>query len=96
MNQKYFGLNHFGWFTHVYDKITGEDYLPLIKKTTLEKGFLPADAEQRDQSWLDTYGMVETMVRDFPDYLQILICNTICIQTIKLQNWIQIILEQTK
>lgn len=66
---KYFGLNHFGWFTHVYDKITGEDYLPLIKKTTLEKGFLPADAEQRDQSWLDTYGMVETMVRDFPDYL---------------------------
>lgn len=66
---KYFGLNHFGWFTHVYDKITGEDYLPLIKKTTLEKGFLPVDAEQRDQSWLDTYGMVETMVRDFPDYL---------------------------
>ena len=37
----------------------------LIKKN----GFLPQDAEQRDQSWLDTYGMVETLMNDFPDFL---------------------------
>ena len=65
----YFGLNHYGWFTHVYDRKTGEDLLPEIKKIIKEKGFLPQDAEQRDQSWLDTYGFVQTMMEDFPDFL---------------------------
>lgn len=65
----YFGLNHFGWFTNIYDKKTGKDLLPKIKELTREKGFLPQDAEQRDASWLDTYGMVKTMLEDFPDYL---------------------------
>ena len=64
----YFGLNHFGWFTHLYDQ-EGKDLLPELRKTILEGGFRPADYEQRDQSWLDTYAMVEQMVRDFPDYL---------------------------
>ena len=32
-------------------------------------GFLPQDAEQRDKSWLDTYGMVQTLMADFPDFL---------------------------
>ena len=64
----YFGLNHFGWFTHVYDK-EGNDLLPEIKDYTIKNGFLPVDAEQRDQSWLDTYAMVEDMINDFPDYL---------------------------
>ena len=55
--------------THIYDKKTGEDLLPLIRKTVHEKGFLPQDAEQRDKSWLDTYGFVQTMMEDFPDYI---------------------------
>ena len=65
----YFGLNHYGWFTHMYDVHTGEDLLPKIRKMIAEKGFLPQDAEQRDQSWLDTYGMVQTIMNDFPDFL---------------------------
>ncbi|TDT51966.1 6-phospho-alpha-glucosidase [Fonticella tunisiensis] len=64
----YFGLNHFGWFTHLYDK-EGKDLLPELKKLILEGGFKPADAEQRDKSWLDTYAMVRDMLIDFPDYL---------------------------
>lgn len=64
----YFGLNHFGWFKNIYDE-NGNDIVPEIKKITSEKGFLPADAEQRDQSWLDTYAVVEDMLKDFPDYL---------------------------
>ncbi|MGO2266459.1 MAG: 6-phospho-alpha-glucosidase [Vagococcus salmoninarum] len=64
----YFGLNHFGWFTHIYDD-KGIDLLPEIRDYTLKNGFLPVDAEQRDQSWLDTYAMVEDMLHDFPDYL---------------------------
>lgn len=65
----YFGLNHYGWFTHVYDKKTGEDLLPKIRKIVKEKGFLPQDAEQRDKSWLETYGFVQTMMEDFPSFL---------------------------
>ena len=64
----YFGLNHYGWFTHLYDQ-TGKDRMPEIKKIILNGGFRPVDAEQRDQSWLDTYAMVEDMLKDFPEYL---------------------------
>ncbi|MDN6193795.1 MAG: 6-phospho-alpha-glucosidase [Alkalibacterium sp.] len=64
----YFGLNHFGWFTEIYDE-TGKDRAPEIKEIVLNGGFRPVDAEQRDQSWLETYAMVEDMLIDFPDYL---------------------------
>ncbi|SEN71160.1 maltose-6'-phosphate glucosidase [Amphibacillus marinus] len=64
----YFGLNHFGWFTAIYDE-DGNDVAPKIKEIALNGGFSPVDAEQRDQSWLDTYAMVEDMLKDFPDYL---------------------------
>ena len=39
-------------------KHTGEDLLPKIRQIVAEKGFLPQDAEQRDPSWLETYGSV--------------------------------------
>ncbi len=64
----YFGLNHFGWFTHLYDR-EGNDLVPVIKDIVNERGFIPVDAEQRDKSWLDTYATVKDMVADFPDYL---------------------------
>lgn len=64
----YFGLNHYGWFTKLLDK-EGNDLLPGLINQIKDEGFLPADAEQRDQSWLDTYGMVQKMVEDFDDYL---------------------------
>lgn len=65
---RYFGLNHFGWFTDLRDK-NGNDLLTILKEKIVKEGFLPVDAEQRDQSWLDTYGMVQQMLIDFPDYL---------------------------
>lgn len=65
---KYFGLNHFGWFTNLYDE-TGKDRMPELKKIITEEGFLPADFEQRDASWLDTYKMVQDMLIDFPEFL---------------------------
>ncbi|SJN53277.1 Maltose-6'-phosphate glucosidase [Vibrio gazogenes] len=64
----YFGLNHFGWFTHLYNQ-EGEDLAPKLKDFISNNGFKPVDAEQRDQSWLDTYASVADMLRDFPDYL---------------------------
>ena len=64
----YFGLNHFGWFKNIYDK-DGKDLLTKKKKKITEKGFLPADAEQRDKSWLDTYSLVQDMLVDFTEFL---------------------------
>ena len=64
----YFGLNHFGWFTNLYNK-EGVDMVPRLKEIITSGGFIPVDAEQRDQSWLDTYAMVRDMLIDFPEYL---------------------------
>lgn len=64
----YFGLNHFGWFSHLYDQ-EGNDLLPKLKELIKGEGFLPADAAERDQSWLDTYALVQDMVNDFDEYV---------------------------
>lgn len=64
----YFGLNHFGWFKNLYNK-EGIDLVPEIKKVILNEGFYPADKEERDKSWLDTYAMVKDMLECFPEYL---------------------------
>jgi len=68
LNPRYFGLNHFGWFTHIYDEF-GTDVAKKIKETILNNGFKPVDAEQRDESWLDTYAIVKDLLQDFPEYL---------------------------
>ncbi|MEG0176611.1 family 4 glycosyl hydrolase [Anaerorhabdus sp.] len=65
---RYFGLNHFGWFTHLYDN-DGKDVLKELKDLIKSNGFLPADAAERDQSWLDTYALVRDMVLDFDEFV---------------------------
>ena len=65
---EYVGLNHFGWFTKLTDR-DGNDLLAPLRKKILSEGFLPADAAERDASWLHTYAMVQTIMRDFPDYV---------------------------
>lgn len=65
---EYVGLNHFGWFTKLKDEC-GNDLISLLRESILKEGFLPADAAERDASWLSTYAMVQTIMRDFPDYV---------------------------
>ena len=65
---EYVGLNHFGWFTKLKDR-EGKDLLVPLRERILDEGFLPADAAERDVSWLHTYAMVQTIMRDFPDYV---------------------------
>ena len=65
---EYVGLNHFGWFTKLEDR-EGRDLLAPLREKILADGFLPADAAERDASWLHTYAMVQTIMRDFPDYV---------------------------
>lgn len=69
---RYFGLNHFGWFTHLYDKKTGEDLVPKVKEKLLnghvfEKG--GEDEHLWDKSWIETYNFMSNILRDFPEYL---------------------------
>jgi maltose-6'-phosphate glucosidase len=69
MVPEYFGLNHFGWFTKIYDK-KGNDLTDELKNHILTKGFVPKDSEiVNDQSWINTFKNVETMLRDFPEFL---------------------------
>lgn len=64
----YFGLNHFGWFKNIYDK-EGNDLVDEIKERILKEGFVPADKEERDQSWLDTYALVKEILEYYPEYI---------------------------
>ncbi|MBU5439087.1 6-phospho-alpha-glucosidase [Tissierella sp. MSJ-40] len=66
---RYFGLNHFGWFTKLYHTPTKEDLLPKLKDYLTNHEFKPFNAEQRDPSWLETYKNVNKMMAHFPEYL---------------------------
>jgi len=67
---RYFGLNHFGWFTNLYYAPTGEDLLPKLKNYLLDgHDFKPYNAEQREESWLNTYKNVNKILSLFPEYL---------------------------
>lgn len=66
---EYFGLNHFGWFTAIFDK-EGNELTADIKRAILEDGFIPEDSEiANDPSWIKTFKQVEKMLTDFPEYL---------------------------
>lgn len=69
LEPRYFGLNHFGWFTKLIYKKTGEDVLPKLKSYLLGNEFKPFNAEQRDESWLKTYRNVNKMMKFFPEYV---------------------------
>lgn len=66
---RYFGLNHFGWFTKILDKKTGENYLPRLRDYLKNNVIDSGDVEMLDKSWSDTYAFMTTMVNDFDEYL---------------------------
>lgn len=68
LEPRYFGLNHFGWFTHIFDKKTGKDLLPKIR----EKFLTPIggdDSQHKDESWRETFKFMSTIINDYPEYL---------------------------
>lgn len=64
----YYGLNHFGWFTKIYDK-SGYDYakdiLEGIKSGELKE--LKPDEDARDDYWDDVFERILKMIKFFPD-----------------------------
>ena len=64
----YFGLNHFGWFTEIED-YDGNSYYEELKNYLSTNKFEPYNAEQRSQSWLETYKRVNKYLSFFPEYI---------------------------
>lgn len=63
--ERYYGLNHFGWWTEIYDK-QGNDLMPRLKEHVEKWGYAPAPEEDEsanplfsEQSWLDTFVKVK-------------------------------------
>lgn len=64
MDVRYFGLNHFGWWTSVKDK-QGNEYIDKLIEHELKFGNCPVDvtdADFTDQSWHDTARKVKDLI----------------------------------
>ena len=61
-------MNHFGWFTELYDT-DGHDYFDALRDYLKNHDFKPYNAEQRTQSWLDTYLRVNKMMNCISEYI---------------------------
>lgn len=68
LRARYFGLNHFGWFTELKD-VNGRDYFEELKTYLKKADFKPYNAEQRSKSWLDTYLRVNKYMQYFDEYI---------------------------
>ncbi len=52
---RYFGLNHFGWWTDIRDK-EGNDLMPALKEKVAKIGYnVPIEGENTEASWNDTF-----------------------------------------
>lgn len=64
MDIRYFGLNHFGWWTSIKDS-EGKEYIDELVKYQLEHGNCPPQAGEKDytdQSWEETAKKVKDIV----------------------------------
>ncbi|MGL6217654.1 MAG: 6-phospho-alpha-glucosidase, partial [Lacrimispora sphenoides] len=68
LRARYFGLNHFGWFTELTDT-EGKDYFDTLRSYLKDHDFKPFNAEQRSKSWLDTYVRVNKYMRLMDEYI---------------------------
>jgi maltose-6'-phosphate glucosidase len=71
---RYYGLNHFGWWTDVRSASTGEDLMPKLREYVKENGYLvQSDIEEAKQhgdvSWNETYRMAKDIYAVDPDTL---------------------------
>ena len=65
---RYFGLNHLGWFTNMYDE-KGNDVLPLICDYVKDHGMYLGTAT--DESWKQSAIRQKQFIRDFPGTLPV-------------------------
>ncbi len=69
MEVRYYGLNHFGWWTDIRDK-EGNDLMPKLKEYVKENGYLPPGAEDyMEKSWADTFRKAKDVYAVEPETL---------------------------
>ena len=52
---RYYGLNHFGWWTDIRDK-EGNDLMPALREKVEKVGYnIPIEGENTEASWNDTF-----------------------------------------
>lgn len=53
---RYYGLNHFGWWTEIKEKETGRDLMPELKAYCAQKGYeeFTPQGQHKESSWLET------------------------------------------
>ena len=68
LRAKYFGLNHFGWFTDLYET-DGKNYFDQLRTYLRDHEFKPYNAEQRSKSWLETYVRVNKYMQYLDEYV---------------------------
>jgi maltose-6'-phosphate glucosidase len=68
---RYFGLNHFGWWTSVKDK-EGNEYIDQIREYVSENGYLTeveVETQHTDPSWQQTHKKAKDLLAVNPRYL---------------------------
>jgi maltose-6'-phosphate glucosidase len=71
MTVRYYGLNHFGWWTDIRDK-EGNDLMPKLKEHVAKYGYLVNDGgdnQHVDASWQDTFLKARDVYALDPDTL---------------------------
>ena len=70
LSVRYYGLNHFGWWTDVRDK-DGNDLMPRIKEHVSKYGYVVTDgsAQHSDASWDDTFAKAKDVFAMDPETL---------------------------
>lgn len=66
---QYYGLNHFGWYTEIYDKELQRDVMPELIEKLRNKPMKIASFNKGDQSWQDAWNKLSKILNLFPDYL---------------------------
>ncbi|WP_312092929.1 6-phospho-alpha-glucosidase [Niallia sp.] len=70
MTIRYYGLNHFGWWTDIRDK-EGNDLMPKLKEHVKEYGYDLAknEGQHADESWQSTFKKAKDVYAVDPDTL---------------------------
>ncbi|CAO96447.1 6-phospho-alpha-glucosidase [Erwinia tasmaniensis] len=67
MRVRYYGLNHFGWWTSIED-VDGNDLMPKIREHVAKFGYVPpSNDEQVEASWNDTFAKAKDVWALDPD-----------------------------
>ena len=69
MRVRYYGLNHFGWYTSIYDKSLQRDVMPELIEKLRKAPMKIASFNKGDQSWQDAWNKLSKILDYFPDYL---------------------------